>query len=65
MEGWFDKLVAYTISRGSVATLVQFGYFISVYFSSCIPRTVDLHLVYDAVRYNTVTANLDTLPSNR
>jgi len=60
MEGWFDKLVAYTISRGSVATLVQFGYFISFVTIPSQQIWIPFHLIASKLYINSLLTMLNS-----
>jgi hypothetical protein len=59
MEDWFDKLVAYTFSRGAAATLVQFGYFISFITTPSQQIWIPFHLLASKFFVNSLLTMLN------
>ncbi|KAL0960683.1 hypothetical protein HGRIS_005711 [Hohenbuehelia grisea] len=60
IHGWFDTLVAYTINRGSVATLVQLGFFITYLIAPGRLYWIPFHFVAAKLFVNSLLTMLNT-----
>jgi hypothetical protein len=60
LDGWFDKCVAYTLTRGSIATVIQLAYFLA--FTSMPDRSVwiPFHLAVSKLYINSLLTMLNS-----